>query len=115
MFLEDADADAEREAQTALDLYASSADEERAFASEAGARTELALARVHGGRLDGAREALSDVLTLAPEHRIGGILHGLQHVHQALRDSRYVGSVPARDLRESIETFSRTPAATLAS
>jgi tetratricopeptide (TPR) repeat protein len=115
VFLGDADADAEREAQTALDLYESSVIEERPFASEAGARTELALARVHGGRLDGARDALSDVLTLAPERRIGGILQGLRHVHQALQDSRYVGSIAARDLRESIETFGQTPASALAS
>jgi hypothetical protein len=113
VFLDEGDADAEREALMALDLYESSATEERAFASEAGTRTELALARVHGGQIEGAHEALSKVLALAPERRIGGILHGLRHVHQALHNPRYVNSVAAHDLRDDIEAFSRSPAAAL--
>ena len=109
----DADADAEREALTAIDLFERGPDDQRSFASEAGARAELALARVHSGQIDGASLALQPVLDLGPERRIGGILHSLGQVHQALRRPTYSGSQIARDLCDQIEAFGRTPAAAI--
>jgi hypothetical protein len=104
---------AQAEALSALDLFEQGRPEDRSFSDEAGARAELALARVHAGQVDGAREALAPVLELAPERRIGGIVTSAARVHQALSDRRHVGSPLARDLREEIESFCRVPAAAL--
>jgi hypothetical protein len=104
---------AQAEAVAALDLYEHGRLQDRSFSDEAGARAELALARVHAGQLDGGREALAPVLALEPERRIGGILTSTRRVHHALRQQRYSGSAEARSLREEIESFNRVPAAAL--
>ncbi|MEV6927465.1 hypothetical protein AB0M46_23580 [Dactylosporangium sp. NPDC051485] len=107
---ESADFDAERAAQAALDLFEDGPDEHRSFSTEAGARAELALARVHAGALDGARDALQAVLDLDPDRRIGGIVHSVNQVHHALRERRYTGSLLAREMRDEIESFCQHPA-----
>jgi hypothetical protein len=104
---------AQSEALSALDLFEHGRPEDRSFSDEAGARAELALARVHGGELEGAREALTPVMELVPGRRIGGIITSAARVHQALGDHRHTGSPAARDLREEIEAFVRLPAAAL--
>jgi len=106
---------AQSEALSALDLFEHGRPEDHSFSDEAGARAELALARVHGGELEGAREALAPVLELAPERRIGGIPISAARVHQALGDRRHTSSPAARDFREEIEAFVRLPAAALLS
>ncbi|GIF98071.1 hypothetical protein [Catellatospora citrea] len=106
--------DAAVEATHALELYESTNAESRAFADEAGTRAELALARIHEGQLDGARDALDPVLDYRPELRIGGIIASVGRVHTALRDGRYKESAIARGLRDEIESFSQRPAAALA-
>lgn len=113
VYLEGLYADAASEATQALELYESSDAEGRAFADEAGARAELALARIQGGELDGARAALDPVLEYGPELRIGGIVASAGRVHAALRDRRYKDSTVARGLRDEIESFSQRPAAAL--
>ena len=110
----DADDAAESEATAALDLYGDPESPEWSFSDEAGARAELALARVHRSELDGAREALEPVFALEPERRIGGIVASADRVHQALRDSRFAQAAAAKDLREEIESFCQVSAARLA-
>ncbi|MEV6377677.1 hypothetical protein [Micromonospora musae] len=104
---------AQAEALSALELFEHGRPEERSFSDEAGARAELALARVNAGQVDGAHEALIPVLGLEPERRIGGILTSVGRVHQALRSGHRAHSQLARDLRAEIETFCRVPAAAL--
>jgi hypothetical protein len=104
---------AQAEALTALDLYERGRPEDQSFSDVAGARAELALARVHGGHLDGASEALAPVLALEPERRIGGIVTSASRVHQALRAGSLATSPAAQALREEIESFCRVPAAAL--
>jgi hypothetical protein len=111
--LDDEQERAQTEALSALDLFEHGRPEDRSFSDEAGARAELALARVHAEQVDGAREALAPVLALEPERRIGGIITSAGRVHHALRSRRYTGSPVARDLREEIESFCRVPAAAL--
>lgn len=116
VYLGDADADdaAELEAAAALELYEDRASPEWSFSDQAGARAELALARVHRGELAGAREALVPVLELEPERRIGGILASADRVHLALRDTRFAQAREAKVLREEIESFCQMSAARLA-
>jgi hypothetical protein len=104
---------AQTEALTALDQFEHGSPSDRAFSDEAGARAELALARVNLGQVEGAHEALSALLALEPERRIDGIITSAGRVHNALRERRYAGSVEARALREEIESFTRVPAAAL--
>lgn len=111
--LDDHQDEAQAEALSALELFEHGSVEARSFSDEAGARAELALSRVNAGQIDGAREALSPVLSLEPERRIGGIVTSAGRIHQALRAKRYASSPVARDLREEIESFSRVPAAAL--
>ncbi|MFI5914818.1 hypothetical protein [Dactylosporangium sp. NPDC051541] len=70
--LDDEQERAQAEALSALDLFEHGRPEDRSFSDEAGARAELALARVHSSHIDGAREALAPVLALEPDRRIGG-------------------------------------------
>jgi tetratricopeptide (TPR) repeat protein len=104
---------AETEANSALELYADPMSSDWSFSDQAGARSELALARVHRGELAGAKEALDPVLALAPDRRIGGILASANRVHQALREARFARAQEAKDLREEIESFSTRSAARL--
>jgi tetratricopeptide (TPR) repeat protein len=113
VYLDGGQARAQSEALSAIDMYEHGRPEDRSFSDEAGARAELALARVNAGQVDGAHEALAPVLALEPERRIGGIITSAARVHQALRDRRHVGSPVARSLREEIESFCRVPAAAL--
>jgi len=113
VFLEEEHQRAQSEALSALDLFEHGRPEDRSFSDEAGARAELALARVRGNEVDGAREALAPVLELTPERRIGGIVTSAARVHQALNDRHHASSPVARNLREEIESFCRVPAAAL--
>ncbi|MDT5034436.1 MAG: hypothetical protein QOC94_4607 [Actinoplanes sp.] len=114
VYLDGQQQQAEDEALNALDLYENGRPQDRSFSDEAGARAELALARVRGGQLDGARDALAPLLSLTPDRRIGGIVVSAERVHHALGAKRHVKSANARDLREEIESFCRVPAAALA-
>lgn len=113
VFLDGEQQRAQSEALAALDLFEHGRPEDRSFSDEAGARAELALARVRGDEVDGAGEALAPVLELEPARRIGGIVTSAVRVHQALNERRHAGSPVARSLREEIESFCRVPAAAL--
>jgi len=111
--VEDGPGRAAAEATTALDLYGRASPDVRPFSDEAGSRAELALARVRRGELEGVNEALSPVLDLPPERRIGGIVTSVARVHAALRRKQYSTAPVARELREQIETFCQLPVAAL--
>jgi hypothetical protein len=107
----DGTAGAAEAATDALRLYDASEDE--SYSDAAGARAELALARVIAGEVDGAGEALTPVLQLAPERRITGIVASAARVDAALRRPAMVASPVARTIRGEIEAFTRVPAAEL--
>lgn len=99
----DADA-AERQALDALQAYEQAPARDRAFGDEAGARAALAVSRIHGQDVEGAREALDPVLALPVERRIHGIVTSVEHVLTTLygldRPDRH-----AAELAGAIEGF----------
>ncbi|WP_189208190.1 XRE family transcriptional regulator, partial [Couchioplanes azureus] len=105
--------DGEAYAERAVAAYADQTDPAWAFGDEAGARTDLAIARVARGELEGAAEVLAPVLELTPERRINGIRHSVQRVHAALTASPAVDAAPVGAMQEEIEGFLRTPVAAL--
>ncbi|WP_235485479.1 hypothetical protein [Streptomyces roseoverticillatus] len=94
-------------AAQAVDVYADTSGPEWAFGDAAGSRADLAIARIHLGQLEGAYEAVSPILELAPENRINGIINSAMRVHKALSRSPLAPS--GSDLQERIEMFTRTP------
>ncbi|MGH3977649.1 MAG: hypothetical protein ACRDRZ_01405 [Pseudonocardiaceae bacterium] len=96
--------EAERLAQDALDAYAGTPAEQRAFGTEAGARSALAVARVLRGEIEGAAEALAPVLELPPAKRFHGIVASAEHVRIALRAIADPGRA-ATELAGAIEAF----------
>lgn len=85
--------------------------EEWAFGDQAGAQTNLAIARLAMGEPEGAREALAPVLRLPSGQRMNGIVLSAQRVGRAL-----VQLPPGRqqaELRDEIEEFCRVPLAAL--
>ncbi|MGK5628436.1 hypothetical protein [Streptomyces sp. URMC 123] len=94
-------------AARAVVAYEDSSSAEWAFGDQAGSHSALAIARIQLGELEGAEEAVTPVLELAPEQRINGIIHCAQRVHRALRDSPFADA--GADLQEKIELFTRTP------
>lgn len=98
---------AQEYAQRAVDAYADESSPDWAFGDQAGSRSDLAIARVSAGELEGAAEAVAPILELDPEHRINGIITSAQRVHKALSSSDL--AVSAGELQEQIELFTRTP------
>ena len=95
----------------AVAAYADTTVPEWSFGDEAGSRTDLAVARIAQGEVEGAAEAVQPVLALPVSHRINGILASARHVHTAVTSAP---RSPAGDqLQEQIETFMRTPATSL--
>lgn len=74
--------------------------------------SRLAIARVHAGNLDGAREAVRPVLDLPASQRIHGVVTSVLNVHRAIT-AHSVDAPVARDIQEEIESYCRTPAAAL--
>jgi hypothetical protein len=106
-WLPDEAAAAERYAAEAVDAYRDPARPEWAFGDQAGSQSDLAMARIARGELEGAAEAVESVLELPVDRRMNGIVASLTRVHRALRASPR--SAEARELQERIETFTRTP------
>lgn len=98
---------AEDYASQAVTAYSDPARDDWAFGDQAGSHCDLAIARLAGGEIDGAMDALAPVLDLPADKRIGGIIKSVQHVHDAL------GKAPQSDetteLQERIEAFTRSP------
>lgn len=104
---------AEDYSSRAVQAYSDPSAPEWAFGDAAGSHTDLAIARLARGELDGAYEAVEPVLDLPPERRINGIVHSVQLVHRALGRSQLAGDEQADELRDALEAFTRTPAAAL--
>jgi tetratricopeptide (TPR) repeat protein len=102
---------AERYSSQAVTAYADTEQPDWAFGDQAGSHSDLAIARIQQGELEGAIEALTPVLELPPEQRINGIIKSVNHVHAALVQAP--ASSETRDLQERIEFFTRTPMAAL--
>jgi hypothetical protein len=94
-------------ATEAVNAYRDRGSAEWAFGDQAGSQSDLAMARIAGGELEGATEAVEPVLDLPVEQRMNGIVASMTRVHKALRASPL--STQARDLQERIEMFARTP------
>lgn len=100
-------AEAERYSLAAVDAYRDNTGPDWAFGDQAGSHTDLAIARIGRGELDGAADAIAPVLNLPAERRINGIVASAQRVHQALTRSGLASD--AADLREQIEIFTSAP------
>lgn len=94
-------------AARAVDAYADPSDPTWAFGDQAGAHTDLAIARLAGRDIEGAAEALAPVLDLDPTQRINGIVHSVQRVHRAIGRAGLADD--AHDMIEAIENFTATP------
>jgi hypothetical protein len=106
--------DAAQSASDAIAAYKSASPAERSFGDEAGCRTDLAIARVSSGDLEGAREAISGVLELPAPQRIHGVVTSVVNVHHAV--TRLSADTPVgRELQEEIEEYCRRPIAALPS
>lgn len=101
--------DVEELAENAVEAYDNASPGDWAFGDHAGARSDLALARIIKGELEGGIEALRPVLDLPHEQRIRGIVASALRVHGALRGSPSGNSNAAKELRAEIEAFSQTP------
>ena len=99
--------DAERVAANAVEAFSDKTQEDWAFGDAAGAACNLAIARIHAGEIEGATEALAQVLALPREQRIGGIIKSVQRVTAALRttDTGDRGQV----LADELDAFTRAP------
>lgn len=102
--LEDAD-QAVEETSHAVQLYAEQPAERRWVVLEAEAHADLAAAYLLQETLDGARDALLPVFSLAPEQRIVGVTQRLDRVRGLLTHRPYRGSAEALALGEQIEAF----------
>ena len=106
--LDGGDSHAVSEATSSIELFETG--DWRSSAAEAGVRGELALAHVHNGDIDGAKDAMAEVLALEPNRRVRGVVTTVRRLHFALRDPRFFASPVARDLRDEIEAYCRVPA-----
>jgi transcriptional regulator with XRE-family HTH domain len=108
---------AEKAALAAILAHEQLPAEERSYSDEAGARCDLALARVRAGDAAGASEAIGPVLDLPVVKRINGVAASVRRVGAAAasgngngignRNGKGAGSA----LREAIEGFCLSPAA----
>jgi hypothetical protein len=99
-------------ASEAIAAYANAPQSERSFSDEAGSRTDLAVALIRAGELEGASETIRPVLGLPLAQRIHGIVSSVINVHHEIR-ARSIDAPAGRDLQEEIEEYCRTPAAAL--
>jgi hypothetical protein len=106
-WLPDQAAAAEDYSLRAVQAYADPNNPDWAFGDQAGSHSDLAIARIFRGELEGAIEAIDPVLGLPIEQRIGGIIKSAQHVQAALIRSPLASE--SQELQERIELFTRTP------
>jgi hypothetical protein len=104
-----ADADSESAAAAAVDAMAAASRPDIPFGNRAGAHSNLALARVRRGDVDGAREALAPVLALPPDQRIHSVRTLTRRVRQALGDPRHGNTAQVRTAVAELEAFYSVP------
>ncbi|TDD84320.1 hypothetical protein [Actinomadura rubrisoli] len=110
VWLPDQEHEAARAAEEAIAAYQAASPEERSFSDEAGAHTDLALARANQEDVDAAVTALQPVLELPVEQRIGGIVASVMRVHRTLNTPRLRTAAQTRAVQLEIEAYSRTSA-----
>jgi tetratricopeptide (TPR) repeat protein len=98
----------------AITAYESAPSGEKSFGDEAGARTDLAIARARVGSLDGALEAVQPVLDMPASQRIRGVIGSVVNVHRTITATSPDAPI-AREIQEAIEDYCRTPVAALPS
>ncbi|MCZ0978646.1 DNA-binding protein [Streptomyces diastatochromogenes] len=98
---------AEIEAGRALALLAQRAKSEQSTDVRAGAAADLAYARLYGGDVDGAAEALAPMWEVPTEQRNTGIVVRAARIGRHLAKPQYHGSALPGELRERIENFTR--------
>ncbi|MER6395803.1 hypothetical protein ABT263_06995 [Kitasatospora sp. NPDC001603] len=103
----------ESRSEAAVNAYRNASEDEWAFGDEAGAQTDLALARIARGEIEGAVEAVRPVLDLPAEQRNFGITSSAQRVHAALHANGRRSGGAGAGLREEIEAFTATPTSVL--
>ncbi|MFI9320158.1 hypothetical protein ACIGXI_10300 [Kitasatospora aureofaciens] len=103
----------ESQSEAAVAAYRTASEEEWAFGDEAGAQSDLALARLARGEIEGAAEAVRPVLDLPIEQRNFGITSSAQRVHAALASGGRRATGAAADLCEEIEAFTASPTSVL--
>ncbi|WP_460037592.1 hypothetical protein [Streptomyces cavourensis] len=103
----------ESRSEAAVSAYRTASEDEWAFGDEAGAQTDLALARIARGEIEGAIEAVRPVLDLPVEQRNFGITSSAQRVHAALHAGGRRNTGAAADLRGEIEAFTAAPTSVL--
>jgi hypothetical protein len=91
----------------AVEAYSDTSNPEWAFGDRAGSHSDLAIARITAGELEGATEAIAPVLELPSAQRNNGIIRSVQHVQTALLKSSLAGD--SQELQEEIEAFTRVP------
>jgi hypothetical protein len=99
-------------ATEAVAAYEKARSDERSFSDEAGSRTDLAIALVRAGEIEGASEAIRPVLNLPLPLRIHGVVTSVTNMHHEIT-ARAVDSPLASSLQEEIEEYCRTPAPAL--
>ncbi|MGW0734456.1 hypothetical protein [Streptomyces sp. NPDC002851] len=109
VLLGDTTRETERAAEEAVHAYATAPAEEWAFGDQAGAQTNLALARVARSDLDGAADAVGPVLDLPPAQHNHGIVVSAQRVHEALSTGPLRNAAKTKELRAELELFTATP------
>ncbi|MFJ1915019.1 hypothetical protein ACIOGX_24175 [Streptomyces sp. NPDC088147] len=107
VLLGESDTSLVRRAESAVQELSDTNNPHWAFAAKAGCQSNLALARLYTGDLEGAAEAVRPVLDLPPNHRNAGIIGSVQRVWSSLHGSPSRTAATARDLCEEISVFSR--------
>ncbi|MFI1257166.1 hypothetical protein ACH4U6_25770 [Streptomyces netropsis] len=113
VLLGDGDANLVRRTEQAAQGFSDVNDPHWAFGDQAGAQSDLALARLYTGDLDGAAEAVRPVLDLPPNQRNAGIIGSVQRVRASLTHGPVRNALTARELCEEIAVFSSRPALAL--
>ncbi|MDN3360131.1 hypothetical protein [Actinomadura sp. DC4] len=78
-----------------------------AFGDEAGARADLALARLNANEVEGVPDAVAPILALPPAQRNAGIVESVQRVRRELLREPVRSATSAGRLRDEITAFSR--------
>jgi hypothetical protein len=104
---------AESRSEAAVNAYRDASEDEWAFGDQAGAQSDLALARIALGEIEGAAEALRPVLDLPVEQRMFGVISSAQRVHSALHAEALRDGSAITSLREEIEAFTANPTSVL--
>ncbi|MFF7688288.1 hypothetical protein ACFZB6_19305 [Streptomyces syringium] len=99
-----------RRAEEAVRGFSDTDDPHWSFGAEAGCRSNLALARLYTGDLEGTAEAVQPVLELPPNQRNAGIISSVKRVRASLMRGPARGTQAAEELRERITAFSSHPA-----